>query len=375
MKRFLFFVLIMIVAKVAIAQLEVKEGSFKKVDGFVNINTEKMFDDNDKPYAVLKIRTENINDKQRRELSFGGDAQTFFETEYKDGEVWLYISYYATFLKISHLDLSSTEYWFPYDMEPKCGYEITLVNKPAVDEEKIISLIDKRLSNFSNNTNNEYGYIMIKTTPVEGAIVYIDGQEMEMKTPYISNPITQGPHKITVKKEGFMEYVDLITIKSGQVERLDIDLTYNPSSFSVQNDLITQTLTFSRFSPSKIKCNNQKITKTEAKKILGQPSYNDLEKYLSRRKTINIVCFPIEAISCCAFMSIATMPASATETTTTSIIGYSGVFVFATTLITHINLLHINKNKIIKIIEKHNKSDISFSFAPAPDGIKISLIF
>lgn len=39
------------------AQLEVKDGSFKEVTGFVNINTDIMFDDNDKPYAVLKVKT------------------------------------------------------------------------------------------------------------------------------------------------------------------------------------------------------------------------------------------------------------------------------------------------------------------------------
>lgn len=60
-----------------------KEGSFKKVEGFVNINTDKMYDDNDKPYAVLKIRTENINNKQRRELEFGGDAATFLKQNIK----------------------------------------------------------------------------------------------------------------------------------------------------------------------------------------------------------------------------------------------------------------------------------------------------
>ena len=153
MKKSLFLILLVISSLICSAQLQVKEGSFKKVEGFVNINTEKMFDDNDRPYAVLKIKTENINDKQRRELSFGGDAQTFFETEYKDGEVWLYISYYATFLKISHPDLSSTEFWFPFDMEPKRGYEMTLVNKPAIDEE-IISRIEK-LENASTTANQQ----------------------------------------------------------------------------------------------------------------------------------------------------------------------------------------------------------------------------
>lgn len=127
------------------AQLEVREDSFKHVDGFLNINTEKMYDDNDKPYAVLKIRTENINNRQRRELSFSGDARTFFEIEYHEGEVWLYISYYASFIKISHPDLSTTEFWFPYDMQPKGGYELVLVNKSEsnISEERIMSRIDE----------------------------------------------------------------------------------------------------------------------------------------------------------------------------------------------------------------------------------------
>ena len=146
----------MFAANIVFAQLEVKEGSFKKVDGFVNINTDKMFDDNDKPYAVLKIKTENIDAKQRRELTFKGDARTFFEIEYNDGEVWLYISYYATFIKISHPDLSSTEFWFPFDMEPKRGYELTLVNKPSLDEEVIkrIEKLEHASTEVNENSDN-----------------------------------------------------------------------------------------------------------------------------------------------------------------------------------------------------------------------------
>lgn len=85
MNRFLPFIAALFLSLNSWAQLEVKEDSFKEVLGYVNINTEKMYDDNDKPYAVLKIKTENINSKERRELSFKGDAQTFFEIEYKDG--------------------------------------------------------------------------------------------------------------------------------------------------------------------------------------------------------------------------------------------------------------------------------------------------
>ena len=153
MKKIFILFIAIILSTAAMAQLEVKKDSFKLVEGFVNINTDKMYDDNDKPYAVLKVKTENINDKQRRELSFKGDARTFFEIEYKDGEVWLYISYYATYLKISHPDLSSTEFYFPFDMQGKKGYELTLVNTTPVgiDEEKVNDIME-RISTLETNT-------------------------------------------------------------------------------------------------------------------------------------------------------------------------------------------------------------------------------
>ena len=155
MKKLLLLLLLFIGwAYNAFAQLEVKPGSFKEVAGFVNINLDKQTDDNDRPYAVLKVKTENINDKQRRELSFKGDARTFFEIEYHDGEVWLYISYYASFIKISHPDLSSTEFYVPFDMQPKKGYELTLVNnsKSDIDEQKLNDL-QERLDKLETTTN------------------------------------------------------------------------------------------------------------------------------------------------------------------------------------------------------------------------------
>lgn len=216
MRRLYLFIVLVLAAQTAFSQLQVKEGSFKKVDGFVNINIEKMYDDNDKPYAVLKIKTENINDKQRHELGFGGDAQTFFEVEHKDGEVWLYISYYATFLKISHPDLSSTEFWFPYDMEPKQGYELTIINKPMVDEDfaKRLDNIEKIIN--SANDNKDYGYIIINTAPVDGATVFIDGKEMKMKTPFVSDRLPHGLHRIQIVKNLYKTQVDVISLEDSK---------------------------------------------------------------------------------------------------------------------------------------------------------------
>ena len=160
MKKYLFLLVVLLFSITAFAQLEVKEGSFRLVEGFVNINSDKMYDDNEKPYAVLKIKTENINDKQRRELLFQGDARTFIECEYKVGEVWLYMSYYASYLKISHPDFSSTEFTFPFDMEPKKGYELTLVNKAFTA---------------AVPAKEQYNYLIVKADQ-PNAVISIDGQ-------------------------------------------------------------------------------------------------------------------------------------------------------------------------------------------------------
>ena len=173
MKKQLLLLMMLLLSLRVFAQLEVKPGSFKEVVGFVNLDLNKQTDDNDQPYAVLKIKTENINDKQRRELNFQGDARTFFELEYRDGEVWLYISYYATYLKISHPDLSSTEFYFPFDMQGKKGYELILVNnaKSDIDEQKIKSMIDERLENASVTSTRDT--IVVQTVLVDESYSFL----------------------------------------------------------------------------------------------------------------------------------------------------------------------------------------------------------
>lgn len=160
MKKLTAIILLLFFSLGATAQLEVKPDSFKEVAGFVNINLDIQEDDNNVPYAVVKVKTENINDKQRRELLFQGDAATFIECEYKVGEVWVYLTYKATYLKISHPDLSSTEFWFPYDMEPKKGYELTLVNNAAIaTDEETLERIRKLEEALRNQTEPQIVYV------------------------------------------------------------------------------------------------------------------------------------------------------------------------------------------------------------------------
>ena len=264
MRRFVFLLFTLFLSITVFAQIEVKEGSFKEVPGFVNINPDENYqtDDNDLPFAVVKVRTENINEKQRRELKFSGNGGTFIMLEYKDGEVWVYLTAkYADYLKISHPDLSSTEYTFPYDLKPKCGYEMTLVNKsPNIDKNnyliikadqqnakifiddelmgtgyasKVVSIGEEHrykvscddyfpkegLVYFDKREDKEisvvlepnFGYITIKSDP-SGAEIYVDEVKVGV-TPYLMKKVKPGDHVVELRKAGYESYADMVTIQ------------------------------------------------------------------------------------------------------------------------------------------------------------------
>ena len=345
MKKVFLLIVSIFLSFSALAQLEVRQGSFHKVNGFVNINMDKQTDDNDRPYAVLKIRTENIDGKQRRELNFQGDARTFFEVEYKDGEVWLYISYYASYIKISHDDLSSTEFYFPFDMEPKCGYELTLVNKAVapgpVKEVYNFMIVSADQPNATIYIDNEYageqevyksfkagekhfwriecelyhtesgeavipskegenatitkalrpafGYLNVTSTPEDGAVVFIDGKKVG-QTPYKSDKLASGEHKVRVMKEMFSTVEKTFTVNDGQTINAPMNMSANFVSVTITTD-----------SESDIYVDNEKKGKgtwigrlndgahaLEARKVSHKPAIKNVQLVLGKNETIVI---------------------------------------------------------------------------------------
>ena len=207
MKRLLFLVFLAFLANTAFSQLEVKPNSFKETIGFVNTNPDSDYqtDDNDLPFAVIKVRTENISDKQRRELVFEGNGGTFIMLEYKVGEVWVYLTAkYADYLKISHPEFSSIEFTLPYDLVPKHGYEMTLVNKTAPVHEG-------------------WGSLSLTTTPSEATVI-INGNVINKTTPYSNDMMPDGKYEITVSKERYKTITKVVDIKAGENTKVVIDL-------------------------------------------------------------------------------------------------------------------------------------------------------
>ena len=217
MKKIITLLFSLLFSLSAFAQLEVKPDSFNIVEGFVNINHDKQKDENSMPYAVVKVKTENINDKQRQELLFNSDLRTSVECEYKVGEVWLYISYYSPYIKISHNSLGTVEFYFPYDLEPKKGYELTLVNT-------------------SNPIINGWGSLTINTNPGSGATITLNGRSLNDTTPYTNAMVPAGRYEITVSKEKFRTVTKTMDLNDGENKVVDIEM---PSIYGTLN-VVTQ---------------------------------------------------------------------------------------------------------------------------------------
>lgn len=115
----------------SLGQIQVKENSFRYIDGFVMLDKNDHYDINDKPMALIKISTENITAEERKRIIFKGNLETYFDVRFEPTEIYLYLSAQAaTFIEIHHPDYGKTEYTLPYDLKGFCGYEMVVQYAP-----------------------------------------------------------------------------------------------------------------------------------------------------------------------------------------------------------------------------------------------------
>ena len=212
MKKIFVLLFVSMLSLGAMAQLEVKQDSFTEVSGFVNIS-EKQNDINGTPYSVIKVRTENINDKERRRLDFDGGADVSYELAYKDGEVWIYITYLASQLNISHPEFGSVSFVIPLEMAPKKGYEMVLVNKVKA-------------------VSTGWGSLTLTTVPENGATITLNGKVLKVKTPYSNNMIAAGTYEIKVSLDNYQTVTQTVEIQDGENKVVEIEM---PNAYGTLN--------------------------------------------------------------------------------------------------------------------------------------------
>ena len=288
MRRIFTLLSFLLLPLLGMSQLRVVEGSFKEIPGFVDMSEKT--DDNNKPFAVVIIKTLNINEQERAKLRFSSDAMSYVEVEYRVGEVWLYVSYYASFLKIKHPDLSSApDFYLPFDMQPRHGYELVLEKynvAPAPDAQTINYLIvrcdqpdasicidgsfvgmkegSKALGvgekhswqidcglyhsesgevtitegepvTVERNLRPAYGFLKVTSSPENGATVFIDNK-MVGTTPYTSERLQSGSYNVRVMKEMFSLSEKSFLVKDNETTVANMVLNPNFATLSLNTD-------------------------------------------------------------------------------------------------------------------------------------------
>ena len=288
MRRIFTLLSFLLLPLLGMSQLRVVDGSFKEIPGFVDMSEKT--DDNNKPFAVVIIKTLNINEQERAKLRFSSDAMSYVEVEYRVGEVWLYVSYYASFLKIKHPDLSSApDFYLPFDMQPRHGYELVLEKynvAPAPDAQTINYLIvrcdqpdasicidgsfvgmkegSKALGvgekhswqidcglyhsesgevtitegepvTVERNLRPAYGFLKVTSSPENGATVFINNNKVGT-TPYSSERLQSGSYNVRVMKEMFSLSEKSFLVKDNETTVANMVLNPNFATLSLNTD-------------------------------------------------------------------------------------------------------------------------------------------
>ena len=273
MKKFL-LVIFALISINAFSQINVKEGSFHKIDGYLMLDKEDHRDINWEPMALIKLTAEGMKAEERARLIFKGNAATYFDVEQKGYETYLYLTAQAAnFIEIIHPDYGKTEYWFPEDLCDFCGYEMVVQYVPVssvsentyliiktdqsdaeifIDNEYVgKQFVHKQFAVGSTHTWKvkcdlfhtesgsltitneekvldltlvpEYGFVYITTGKETGAKVYID-EKLVGETPYKSDKLSIGKYKVKVVKDLFKTSEKTVTVYDKETTRADIDM-------------------------------------------------------------------------------------------------------------------------------------------------------
>ncbi len=289
MKKIFTAILLIFICHNVFSQIKVKENSFHQIDGYVMLDKNDHYDDNNRPMALIKIATENIKAEERRKFIFKGNMATYFDVHFEPGEIWLYLSTEATFIEIIHDDFGKTEFVLPYDLKGFCGYEMVVQYVPLtpqtepkqqnkyhlivkadqadatiyIDDEPLdigeaSKLVDEGTSHTykiecklyhaetGSVTVNErtviekklrpnFGYINVTTSPESGAKVFVDGDYIGL-SPIKTDKLASGSHTVRAMKDMFKMKEQSFVVNDGQTTNATLNMSANFVSVTVNTD-------------------------------------------------------------------------------------------------------------------------------------------
>lgn len=74
------------------------------------------------------------------------------------------------------------------------------------------------------------------TAEIDGATVHVDGQEVG-PAPYEGADLRAGRHEVKVTKQGYVDYVEIVRVRGGEVSNLNVTLDALPPSLRIVSDV------------------------------------------------------------------------------------------------------------------------------------------
>ena len=285
MRTLFLSILLLLSGWVEAQQLSVK--SFRKLENDLSARgSEGRTDQNGDKCAIIKVVT---NEKG---FVFEPDALGLVGSVGKTSEIWLYVPYGAKRLTIKHPELGMLrDYAYPERIEKACVYELVLTTgrvRTVVEEEiggqwlvlttepeEAMVYIDEvyeagesgRVQKFLPLGRHTYrvdyalyhpeagqveltsgertelkvrlrpafGYVEVTSEPESGARVLIDGKEVGV-TPYRSDPLESGEHRIEVLKAMYAPASQMVTVTDGHTLPVRMQLSANYGTLTFQTD-------------------------------------------------------------------------------------------------------------------------------------------
>lgn len=208
MKRFITVLACLVFALTLFAQENNSRLNVRKLE-LVPRDTEgsvaRKVDGNEKPCALIKIQTPNMNEAERNKLEFYADRGTFVYPHKAVGEVKLYLTFGCKTLIIMHPDYGKLVYDMPISVEGYKTYEMVLD-------------ANKEFTSAPIQVNSNW--VLVKVTPAD-AIVTIDGKFCSGQT-----MLSVGdPHSLVVKHGLYHDYEQTIYASAKETKVFTVNMT------------------------------------------------------------------------------------------------------------------------------------------------------
>lgn len=280
MKRIFTFFSFLLFAYGAMAQIHVE--SFAQATSGEALTAQKR-DHNGDLCALIKVTTTNLDDYQRKRLSFNTDkASKIVEVTYPVGAIYIFISPDAEFLEISHPDFSVMKYNFrvkiagnrDYEMRIRGASVTTLIEdnitenwvvmnitpadaKVEIDNEVLLMqngsgksflklgkhaysvsspmyhIVTGEFEITPDNTTElnitlkpNFGYIKVESLPENGAVVFIDDKKVGV-TPFTTQRLESKLYKVQVAKEMYKTVEQVVEVKDNETVTVQLDMNAN----------------------------------------------------------------------------------------------------------------------------------------------------